>query len=52
MRPDLPESRAIRVLNLVDMLNPDRIIGEPGKKELEGFGLGPKLRELIIIWQN
>lgn len=52
MRPELPATRAIRILNLVEMLNPDRIIGETGKKELEGFGLGPKLRELTIIWQE
>ena len=52
MRPELPETRFMRVLNLIDMLNPDRIIGESGKKELDGFGLGPKLREFCAIWQE
>lgn len=52
MRPELPETRAIRILNLVEMLNPDRIVGETGRKELEGFGLGPKLREFTVIWQE
>jgi len=52
MKPELPETRFMRVLNLIDMLNPDRVIGESGKKELDGFGLGPKLREFCSIWQE
>lgn len=52
MRPELPEVRFMRVLNLIEMLNPDRIIGEFGKRDLEGFGLGLKFKEFCTIWRE